>query len=75
MPSSRLLVTRTEWQLETHAWERCCFTTTHSHPGSSLQGFSIQAGVQQAGALGSLAKFAESFAPELVEEIVEKLES
>lgn len=38
-------------------------------------GFSVQAGVQSTGALGSLAKFAESFAPELVEEIVEKLES
>jgi light-harvesting complex II chlorophyll a/b binding protein 4 len=34
-------------------------------------GFSVQAGFQGTGALGSLAKFAESFAPELAEKLEE----
>lgn len=37
----------------------------------AVQGFSVQAGVQGTGALGSLAKFAESFAPELAEKLEE----
>lgn len=32
-------------------------------------GFAVQAGFQKQGALGSLAKFGESFAPELKETI------
>ena len=35
----------------------------------SLQGFSVQAFTTGQGALGSLAKFGESFAPELTSEI------
>lgn len=38
---------------------------------SYLQGFGVQAGAQGTGALGSLAKFAESFAPDLAEKLEE----
>lgn len=36
-----------------------------------VQGFSVQAAAQGTGALGSLAKFSESFAPELAEKLEE----